>query len=144
VSEEPRRPRHAAPDDEPQVAAPSWQPPPSVRWETPEPSISGRLDDGEAFRLDQDERLARRMKPGRPLRTAPASKQARQSETPAAQRLGFSELAKAVGQMKPPRPGAGSQITGEGSFHLNEVTMTVSPGLHRWASIRPMDSGSST
>jgi serine/threonine-protein kinase PknG len=47
VSEEPRRPRHAAPDDEPQVAAPSWQPPPPVRWETPEPSISGRLDDGE-------------------------------------------------------------------------------------------------
>jgi serine/threonine-protein kinase PknG len=47
VSEEPRRPRHAAPDDEQQVAAPSWQPPPPVRWETPEPSISGRLDDTE-------------------------------------------------------------------------------------------------
>jgi serine/threonine-protein kinase PknG len=47
VSEEPRRPRHAAPDDEQQVATPSWQPPPPVRWETPEPSISGRLDDGE-------------------------------------------------------------------------------------------------
>ncbi|MEA5361751.1 tetratricopeptide repeat protein [Amycolatopsis sp., V23-08] len=47
MSEEPRRPRHAAPDDEQQVAPPSWQPPPPVRWETPEPSISGRLDDTE-------------------------------------------------------------------------------------------------
>ncbi|MEU5257381.1 tetratricopeptide repeat protein [Amycolatopsis sp. NPDC021455] len=46
MSEEPRRPRHAAPDDEPQPAKPSWQPPPPVRWETPEPSISGRLDEG--------------------------------------------------------------------------------------------------
>ncbi|AEK38847.1 protein kinase [Amycolatopsis mediterranei S699] len=47
MSEEPRRPRHAAPDDQQQVAPPSWQPPPPVRWDTPEPSISGRLDDGE-------------------------------------------------------------------------------------------------
>ncbi|MFJ7210703.1 tetratricopeptide repeat protein [Amycolatopsis sp. NPDC098790] len=53
MSEEPRRPRHAAPDDEPKPATPSWQPPPPVRWETPEPSISGRLDDGVPSRGEE-------------------------------------------------------------------------------------------
>jgi serine/threonine-protein kinase PknG len=47
VSEEPRRPRHAAPDDstpDKEAESASWTPPAPVRWETPEPSISGRLD----------------------------------------------------------------------------------------------------
>ncbi|HKN53731.1 MAG TPA: tetratricopeptide repeat protein, partial [Amycolatopsis sp.] len=43
MSEEPRRPRHAARDEEQQPPT-SWTPPPPVRWDTPEKSISGRLD----------------------------------------------------------------------------------------------------
>ena len=55
MSEEPRRPRHAAPDDEPQ-AKPGWTPPPPVRWDTPEPSISGKLDGFEEPASDGGER----------------------------------------------------------------------------------------
>ncbi len=57
MSEEARRPRHAAPEgdgdeakaaDQPsgrgEAADASWTPPPPVRWDTPEPSVSGRLN----------------------------------------------------------------------------------------------------
>ncbi|RSM75306.1 serine/threonine protein kinase [Amycolatopsis sp. WAC 01375] len=56
MSEEPRRPRHAAPDDatpDREAESASWTPPAPVRWETPEPSISGRLDLNEPPRPKQ-------------------------------------------------------------------------------------------
>ncbi|NBH01836.1 protein kinase, partial [Amycolatopsis sp. SID8362] len=70
MSEEPRRPRHAAPDDEKQPGG-SWQPPPPVRWETPEPSISGRLDDGEPSRGEETVFHAPVRRPPTPPRGAP-------------------------------------------------------------------------
>ncbi|MBE1581261.1 tetratricopeptide repeat protein [Amycolatopsis roodepoortensis] len=57
MSEEPRRPRHAAPDDatpDREAESASWTPPAPVRWETPEPSISGRLDLSEPSRPKQE------------------------------------------------------------------------------------------
>ncbi|UUV35801.1 protein kinase [Amycolatopsis roodepoortensis] len=59
MSEEPRRPRHAAPDDatpDREAESASWTPPAPVRWETPEPSISGRLDLSEPSRPKQEPR----------------------------------------------------------------------------------------
>ncbi|MEV6918225.1 serine/threonine protein kinase, partial [Amycolatopsis sp. NPDC051106] len=74
MSEEPRRPRHAAPDDEQRPAAPpSWQPPPPVRWETPEPSISGRLDDGEPPRGEETVIHAPVRRPPTPPRGQPTA-----------------------------------------------------------------------
>ncbi|KFU80592.1 serine/threonine-protein kinase PknG [Amycolatopsis lurida] len=59
MSEEPRRPRHAAPDDatpDREAESASWTPPAPVRWDTPEPSISGRLDLSDPSRPKQEPR----------------------------------------------------------------------------------------
>ncbi|RSM39153.1 serine/threonine protein kinase [Amycolatopsis balhimycina DSM 5908] len=77
MSEEPRRPRHAAPDDGQQpVPTPTWQPPPPVRWETPEPSISGRLDDGEPSGGEQTVFHAPVRRPPTPPRGQPSTARA--------------------------------------------------------------------
>ncbi|EME60226.1 tetratricopeptide repeat protein [Amycolatopsis decaplanina] len=66
MSEEPRRPRHAAPDDatpDREAESASWTPPAPVRWETPEPSISGRLDLGEPPQPKQEPKQAPKQEP---------------------------------------------------------------------------------
>ena len=102
MSEEPRRPRHAAPDDEPQ-ATPGWTPPPPVRWDTPEPSISGRLDGFEEPPSEGGDRTvfhAPVQRPPTPPRGQPRPPRIPGSEDPTRPPGGMNP----VGPMPPPQP----------------------------------------